>query len=183
MKIYTRTGDKGTTGLIGGSRVSKSDPRIECTGDIDELNAAIGVATAALGAEHRALADALGTVQNELFVLGALVAAPHPTPTAKALPELDETMITRLEMQMDAADAELPPLKQFILPGGGEVAARLHFARTVCRRAERQLVRFSQDRPVPPLSVIYLNRLSDWLFVQARWANHREGIADVPWVK
>ena len=183
MKIYTRTGDKGTTGLIGGSRVEKSDPRIECTGDIDELNAAIGLAAAGLGAKQKQLAEALGMVQNELFVLGALVAAPHPTPTSRALPELDETMITRLEMQMDAADAELPPLKQFILPGGCELAARLHFARTVCRRAERQLVRFSQDRPIPPLAVIYLNRLSDWLFVQARWANHREGIADVPWVK
>jgi cob(I)alamin adenosyltransferase len=183
MKIYTRTGDKGTTGLIGGSRVNKSDPRIECFGEIDELNAAIGMIGPALLAEHEGLAEALGAVQNELFVLGSQVAAPHPMPTARALPDLDETMINRLEMQIDAAEAELPPLKQFILPGGGEAAARLHLARTVCRRAERQLVRFSQDRPIPPLAVIYLNRLSDWLFVQARWANHRTGIADVPWVK
>jgi cob(I)alamin adenosyltransferase len=183
MKIYTRTGDKGKTGLIGGSRVEKSDPRIECFGEIDELNAAIGMIGPALLAVHPELRAALGAVQNELFVLGAQIAAPHPTPTSRSLPELDETMIARLEMQIDAAEAELAPLKQFILPGGGEAGARLHLARTVCRRAERQLVRFSHDRPIPPLSLIYLNRLSDWLFVQARWANHRAGIADVPWVK
>jgi cob(I)alamin adenosyltransferase len=183
MKIYTRTGDKGSTGLIGGSRVEKSDPRIECFGAVDELNAAIGIVGPALLAAHAELGPALRTVQNELFVLGSLIAAPHPTPTSRALPELDETMINRLEMQIDAAEAELPPLKQFILPGGSEAGARLHLARTICRRAERQLVRFSHDRPIPSLSLIYLNRLSDWLFVQARWANHRAGIADVPWEK
>jgi cob(I)alamin adenosyltransferase len=183
MKIYTRTGDRGMTGLIGGSRVNKSDPRIECFGEIDELNAAIGMVEPVLTKEQIILAEALRAVQNELFILGSQIAVPHPTPTAGALPELDETMINRLEMQIDAAEAELPPLKQFILPGGGESGARLHFARTVCRRAERQLVRFSHDRPIPSLSLIYLNRLSDWLFVQARWANHRAGIADVPWVK
>ncbi len=179
MKIYTRTGDDGTTGLIGGDRVRKSDLRLECYGTLDELNAALGLAVVAGEAWLHAL---LEPVQNELFVIGSHMAAPENDPSAqKHLPALDEAMIARLEMQIDQAETELPPLRNFILPGGTEVAARLHLARTICRRAERLIVNFSWDRPVHPAIVTYLNRLSDWLFVQARVANHRAGIADVPW--
>src|SRR5439155_18045943 len=120
--------------------------------------------------------------QNELFVIGSHLATPETGKTA-SLPPLDETMISRLEMQIDAAEAELTPLRQFILPGGSEAAARLHLARTICRRAERLLVAFSLDRPVPAIMLTYLNRLSDWLFVQARWVNHKSDIADVLWEK
>src|SRR3954454_15356859 len=193
MKIYTKTGDDGTTGLIGGGRVRKCDPRIECYGTVDELNAAIGLAVSALaggGGTASAGADAAGEadlaahlrqVQNDLFVIGSHLATPDESPHRTALPVLDEQMVTRLEMQIDAAEAQLPKLRNFILPGGAESAARLHVARTVCRRAERLLVDFSLERPVPGVVLTYLNRLSDWLFVQARLANHLAGVEDVPW--
>jgi cob(I)alamin adenosyltransferase len=177
MKIYTKTGDEGTTGLIGGDRTAKSDPRIECSGTIDELNAALGWAGA--GAEG-AIAEKLRVVQNELFVMGAHINCPLASPPA-SVPAIDPTGIDRLEMQMDEADENLPPLRNFILPGGSELAARLHLARTICRRAERVLVNFSHDRPVSPVILAYVNRLSDWLFVQARLANKLAGIADVTW--
>ncbi len=179
MKIYTRTGDDGTTGLIGGDRVRKSDQRLECYGTVDELNAAIGLVQVAADGDLKSM---LGPVQNELFVIGSHLAAPENDPTAqKYLPPLDENMIGRLEMQIDQAETELPKLRFFILPGGTELAGRLHLARTVCRRAERLLVSFSWERPINPVLVTYLNRLSDWLFVQARLANHRAGVEDVPW--
>lgn len=183
MKIYTKTGDDGTTGLLGGSRVRKCDARIECYGTIDELNAAIGVALVALEAAP-ALSDCvepLRLVQCDLFNAGSHLATPDESPYKANLPPLDETMITRLEMQIDAAETELTPLRNFILPGGTEASARLHLARTICRRAERLLVDFSFDRPVPAVILTYLNRLSDWLFVQARLCNHRLGRPDVPW--
>jgi cob(I)alamin adenosyltransferase len=180
MKIYTRTGDDGSTGLIGGGRVRKSDPRIECYGTVDELNAALGLAAVAADAP---VVARLRRVQNELFVVGSHLATPDTAPAAVHLPPLDDAMVARLEMEIDAAEGELPPLRQFILPGGTEVAARLHLARTVCRRAERLLVDFSLDRPVPTTILTYLNRLSDWLFVQARLANRAAGVADVPWAK
>jgi cob(I)alamin adenosyltransferase len=179
MKIYTRTGDDGTTGLIGGDRVRKSDKRLECYGTVDELNAAIGLVAVAASEEFK---QALLPVQEELFVIGSHLAAPENDPAAqKYLPPMDENIVGRLEMQIDQADSELAPLKNFILPGGTEVAARLHLARTVCRRAERLLVDFAMDRPIQGTIVTYLNRLSDWLFVQARLANQRAGVADVPW--
>jgi cob(I)alamin adenosyltransferase len=179
MKIYTKTGDQGATGLIGGQRVAKSDPRIECSGSIDELNAAIGLAAVTAPAE---LIARLRVVQNELFVIGSHVNCPDPSPPP-IIPPMEEAAIGRLEMEMDAADEQLPPLRDFILPGGGETSARLHLARTICRRAERALVAFSQDRPISPIALTYLNRLSDWLFVQARWANRVAGISDVIWEK
>ncbi len=179
MKIYTRTGDDGSTGLIGGDRVSKSDPRIDCTGALDELNAAVGIA--AVTAESQ-LQNDLRQVQCDLFVLGSHLATPEQSPHATGLPPLEETIIQRLEMQIDAVEAQLPPLRNFILPGGCETAARLHFARTVCRRAERVLVGYAQDRPVPTIAVTYLNRLSDWLFTQARSANLAAGVPDIPWI-
>ena len=187
MKIYTRTGDDGTTGLIGGQRVAKNDPRIDCYGTVDELNANLGVAIAgtpkALEAE---LAPRLRAVQNELFVIGSHLAAPAGKSATAHLPPLEQSSVERLEREIDAAEAELPPLRNFILPGGSVTAAQLHLARTVCRRAERLLVAFErgaggQEPAAHPLIGVYLNRLSDWLFVQARWANHREGVADIAW--
>ena len=183
MKIYTRTGDDGTTGLFGGRRVAKSDPRIECYGTVDELNATLGLAAAAAELPDK-LGAMLAQVQNELFVIGSHLATPQDdTRRLAQVPDLDESAIKRLESQIDAADAELPPLRNFILPGGSEAAARLHLARTVCRRAERLLVEFSGEQAVEPVVLRYLNRLSDWLFVYARWCNHKAGMADVPWAK
>jgi cob(I)alamin adenosyltransferase len=187
MKIYTRTGDDGSTGLFGGGRIRKSDQRIECCGTIDELNAAIGLAAAAveMGAgalEGEQMPEWLREIQHELFNIGSHLATPEGPSSAK-LPPLDEAMVGRLEMQIDVAEEQLAPLRQFILPAGGEAACRLHLARTICRRAERRIVGFAMDRPVPRLIVTYLNRLSDWLFVMARLANQRAGVEDVPWKK
>jgi cob(I)alamin adenosyltransferase len=181
MKIYTKTGDDGSTGLIGGERVRKSDRRLDCVGTIDELNASIGWAGVVATGE---LPASLRQIQNDLFVVGSHLALPeHASVKGEWLPTLDESMVTRLEMQIDTAEQQLPALRNFILPGGVELAARLHLTRTVCRRAERLLVGFALDRPVPGMIVTFLNRLSDWLFVQARLANHVEGVADIPWEK
>jgi cob(I)alamin adenosyltransferase len=179
MKIYTRAGDDGTTGLIGGGRVSKADARIDCIGAVDELNAAVGWVAVAGDSEWIAR---LRPVQNELFVIGSLLAWPDERPPAH-LPPLEESSIGRLEMEIDMATEELSPLRNFILPGGTEISARLHVARAVCRRAERAIVGFSHDRPVPAVALTYLNRLSDWLFVQARWANAKAKVRDVEWEK
>jgi len=181
MKIYTKAGDDGSTGLIGGQRVRKSDARIDCVGAVDEVNAALGWCAAATG--ETAQASQLRAIQNDLFVIGSHLALADGATAGASLPVLDESIVSRLEMEIDAAERELSPLRQFILPGGTEAASRLHFARTVCRRAERRVASFSMDRPVSAVILTYLNRLSDWLFVQARHANHRAGIADVPWVK
>jgi cob(I)alamin adenosyltransferase len=183
MKIYTRTGDDGTTGLFGGGRVRKSDARIESYGTVDELNAALGVARVAVAVNAKAIGEAIARVQHELFVVGAHLATPEDSPSTSSLPVLDEAMIGRLEMEIDAAESELEPLRKFILPGGCELAARLHLGRTICRRAERVLVEFAMDRPVSTTIVTYLNRLSDWLFVMARLANARAGVADIAWEK
>jgi cob(I)alamin adenosyltransferase len=180
MKIYTKTGDDGTTGLIGGDRVHKSDRRIECYGTVDELCAALGIAGVTADAPFLVMIRA---AQNDLFVIGSHLATPEESQYKTSLPVLEDEMIHRLEMQIDSAETELPELREFILPGGCELAARLHLARTICRRAERLLVDFAMDRPVPAVILTYLNRLSDWLFVQARAANARAGVADVPWVK
>jgi cob(I)alamin adenosyltransferase len=185
-KIYTKTGDDGSTGLIGGSRVRKNDPRIDCYGTIDELNAAIGLAAVAA---PPAIHERLTAVQNELFVIGSQLAKPDGVVAKSASPALDESAVARLESEIDDADGLLAPLRQFILPGGSESAARLHLARGICRRAERMLVGLADAQttaavaPVPPVIVRYVNRLSDWLFTQARLANHLAGIADVPWQK
>jgi cob(I)alamin adenosyltransferase len=181
MKIYTKTGDDGTTGLFGGDRVRKSDARIECYGTVDELNAALGVAKVVAGSTP--IGQAILRVQNELFVVGSHLSTPEDSPSTRSLPLLDDSMIARLEMEIDSAESELAPLRNFILPGGAELAARLHLARTVCRRAERILVDFSMDRPIAVTILTYMNRLSDWLFVMARLANKRAGVADIPWEK
>ena len=186
MKIYTKTGDDGFTGLIGGSRVPKSDDRIDCYGTVDELNASLGLAAADAEPLVR---DALIRIQNELFVIGSYLAAPDPDETGEpvaekfGLPPLKASSIARLEQEIDACETTLSPLKQFILPGGTPTAARLHLARTICRRAERLLVRSAMERSVAPMIFAYLNRLSDWLFVQARLVNHQARIEDTPWKK
>lgn len=179
MKIYTRTGDDGTTGLIGGSRVLKSDQRIEAYGTLDELNASIGCAAVIAKSP---LLEQLRRVQGELFVIGSQLATLPGSGRQPSLPSIKREMVQTLEEEMDQAETTLPPLRNFILPGGGEAAARLHVARTVCRRAERLIVGSSIEHPDRPLMIEYLNRLSDWLFVQARSANQREGIADIPWI-
>lgn len=179
MRLYTRTGDDGTTGLIGGSRTTKDDLQIDTYGTVDELNAVLGVVRAAADA---GLAQMLEPIQSELFVVGShLALAVGQDPAEWKLPQLEKEMIARLETQIDAAEKELPKLKNFILPGGTMLAAQLHVARTVCRRAERLMVTYARKRSFDPLVVEYLNRLSDWLFAQARVANHRAGVADTPW--
>jgi len=181
-KIYTRTGDDGTTGLIGGARLPKSDPRIDAYGTVDELNACIGLAATVADAS---LLTRLRQVQNELFVIGSHLAISDESKDKllEGLPPLGEEQATRLEGEIDAAEAQMQPLRQFILPGGSELAARLHAARTVCRRAERLVVELSEEHSVDARIVRYLNRLSDWLFVQARLANQLAGVPDVPWTK
>jgi cob(I)alamin adenosyltransferase len=179
MKIYTRTGDDGTTGLIGGSRVPKSDAAIECYGTVDELNAAIGLAIAVADSDA---AIALRQVQSELFAIGAHLATPAGHTKSATRPSVDGEWITRLEREIDAAQSALSPLRNFILPGGTEFAARLHLARTVCRRAERLIVRLAEAQPVSPVILTYINRLSDWLFVQARRANRLANQPDIPWI-
>lgn len=179
MRLYTRTGDDGTTGLIGGTRTAKDDLQIDTYGTVDELNAVLGMVRAAADAE---LARKLEPVQNELFIVGShLALAAGQKPEEWKLPALEKSMIARLEGQIDSAEKELPKLRNFILPGGTPLAAQLHVARTVCRRAERLMVTYSRKRVFDPLVIEYLNRLSDWLFAEARLANHRAGVADVPW--
>jgi cob(I)alamin adenosyltransferase len=183
MKIYTKTGDDGTTGLIGGSRIRKSDLRIDCYGTIDELSAAIGLAIVVAQSAAPELAAMLRDVQDDLFVAGSHLATPEDSPHRHSLPVLDEAIIARLEMQIDTSVAKLPALRNFIMPGGTELAARLHLARTICRRAERLLAAFAMDRPVSAILLTYFNRLSDWLFTQARRANQIAGVEDVLWTK
>jgi cob(I)alamin adenosyltransferase len=181
VKIYTRTGDGGETGLFGGGRVRKDHPRTSAYGDVDELNSAIGVARAAAPPE---LFDAqLEEIQRDLFAIGGHLATPDPEKVARTLDKarLGEDRVAAFERMIDEADAELPPLTAFVLPAGTAKAAALHLARTVCRRAERGVVRLSHEAEVPGLFVVYLNRLSDLLFTLARLANHRGGGGDVTW--
>lgn len=177
MRIYTRTGDGGMTGLSGGERIPKSDPLMEAVGTIDELNAAVGVARSHLG--PGALADPLSSVQGWLFELGAEVAAPQKK--RHFFETLDESHVQRLEQWIDELADELEELRNFILPGGAKAAAHLHLARAVCRRAERSIVELSQIESVRPVVLQFLNRLSDWLFVAARKANRDEGVEDSKW--
>lgn len=185
MKIYTRTGDRGETGLFGGQRVRKDDPRVEAYGAVDELNSVLGLANARLETAGSAdVAAELRRVQADLFTIGANLATPRPEDGGKAaphIPELPEERVGELETWIDRAEAELQPLRTFVLPGGSEAAATLHLARTVCRRAERRAVTLAHDAHVDEAFLIYLNRLSDLLFVLARLANVRSGVQDVPW--
>lgn len=179
MKIYTKTGDQGETGLFGGPRVRKSDPRVEAYGEADELNATIGVARAIV--EDPEIDRQLALVQDELFAVGAELATPADAKARGAIPPVDPAWTARLEAAMDAWDAELPPLRQFVLPGGTRTAAALHVARCVCRRAERRVVALAAEAEVSPEALAYLNRLSDFLFVAARLANHRARKDETAW--
>jgi cob(I)alamin adenosyltransferase len=179
MKIYTKTGDDGTTGLLGGTRVPKDHLRVAAYGDVDELNALLGLAkTEASGP----LALLLGRMQRDLFALGAQLADPTAkVASRKAKAAVGARQTKRLERAIDRAEKGLPPLTSFVLPGGTSLGGRLHLARTVCRRAERAIVTLHRDTPVPVRILEYVNRLSDLLFVLAREANHRAGRAEDRW--
>jgi cob(I)alamin adenosyltransferase len=176
MKLYTKTGDDGSTGLFGGPRVPKCDPRVDAYGEVDEANAAIGVALTQC--DDVQLEPRLSQIQCDLFVIGAELATPsgHKPPNSIA-----PLQIADLEQWIDEACGETPPLRTFVLPGGTPIAAALHLARTVSRRAERAVVALSRQEDVSGGVVVYLNRLSDLLFAWARLVNHRAGVADVPW--
>jgi cob(I)alamin adenosyltransferase len=180
MKIYTRTGDDGSTGLFGGERRSKDDPLVEAYGTIDELNAAVGVARS-----HGLLEDLegmLAQVQSDLFVLGAEVACVPDKRDKLKIALLGAADVTRLENAIDSAEAALSPLKNFVLPAGSAGSAALHLARAVCRRAERRLLAAGPGAELRGDLLVYLNRLSDLLFVYARCANRAASVADVEWV-
>jgi cob(I)alamin adenosyltransferase len=176
MKIYTRTGDDGSTGLFSGGRVAKTHPRIEACGAVDELNSHLGVAVSCHPADP--VADALRRVQNDLFALGADLST-----GGEAASCLRETAVGWLEQQIDLMTAELEPLRNFILPGGSPAAAQIHVARAVSRRAERRVITLADQDKIAPSAVIYLNRLSDYLFTLARYENHLRGVAEPIWKK
>ncbi|MDQ3996568.1 MAG: cob(I)yrinic acid a,c-diamide adenosyltransferase [Gemmatimonadota bacterium] len=181
MKIYTKTGDAGTTGLFGGGRVGKDHPRVEAYGDVDELNAALGLARAVEVLPR--IDEVLVPIQRDLFAIGALLATPNREKMRQHLEKarVDDERVTELERAIDDADRELEPLRAFVLPGGTPKAAALHVARTVCRRAERRVVRLQADEDLPLVVVVYLNRLSDLLFTLARLANRRADAGEVTW--
>jgi cob(I)alamin adenosyltransferase len=179
MKIYTKTGDRGDTGLFGGERVRKDHGRIRAYGTVDEVNAVVGWARAS--APDAELDSVLKKIQNDLFDLGAVLATPDPQKLRG--PFIGDGDIRALEAVIDRLEKDLEPLRNFILPGGGEAGARLHVARTVCRRSERDIVTLTETTEIDPNVVIYMNRLSDLLFVMARWANWKEKVAEEAWTK
>jgi cob(I)alamin adenosyltransferase len=180
FKIYTKTGDKGTTSLIGGTKVSKSHRRIEAYGTIDELNSFVGLCSDYL--TQGAIPNVLAEIQDRLFTIGSSLACDPEKETKLKIPDLHEEDITLLEKEMDKMNEALPVMKSFILPSGHITASTLHVARCVCRRAERCIVRMhNKGDEVPALITIYLNRLSDYLFVLARFAAFKLGAAEVPW--
>lgn len=182
VKIYTKTGDRGETGLFNGSRVSKASLRVEAYGDVDELNALLGVVLAFIRNDDE-LCTCLLDIQRDLFVIGAHLADPSARVEAKRgdKASLAEDKVTQLEHWIDRWEESLPPLRQFILPGGSKGGATLHHARTVCRRAERRIVALSQQADIAPLLITYMNRLSDFLFVAARVENLRQNRPEIPW--
>lgn len=179
MKIYTKTGDAGDTGLWGGTRVSKATLRVATYGTVDELNCVLGVAHSEFSASSEK--QQLEQIQQQLFCIGAEVASPPSKVSTLQIPLISEREIEHLEHQIDVWQNQLPQLRQFILPGGSKPAAALHHARAVCRRAERLTVELAQQESLRNEIIVYLNRLSDWLFVFARFANQMEGQLDIPW--
>jgi cob(I)alamin adenosyltransferase len=178
LKIYTKTGDTGQTGLVGGGRTSKASVRVEAIGCVDELNSTIGLVRV-VGTDDEAIESLLEAIQSRLFDIGGEVASPPST--ARRVENLSSDQIKELEASIDVQTAALPELRNFILPGGSELAARLHLARAVCRRAERAVLALHKQEPQRGEILMYLNRLSDWLFVAARTANRLEGVEDVAW--
>jgi cob(I)alamin adenosyltransferase len=181
-RIYTRTGDDGTTSLFGGERVAKGNPRIDAYGTVDEANSVVSVARAHLASEPGAdrLDPVLRDVQEELFVLGADLAT--PLDAEPIVPRIKDYHVEQVEERIDDFDADLKPLKKFVLPGGSPAGATLHSARTVCRRAERLSVQAGTSIPINDDALVYLNRLSDLLFVLARWANKQAGMREDTWI-
>ena len=179
MKIYTKVGDRGDTRLFDGTKTRKDDPRVDAYGDVDELNSFVGAA--ATGIEDREILNLLRDIQRDLLSVGAQLANPKAKETSNERFRLDPVRITNLENSIDRFETELPPLRQFILPGGSPAGAMLHMARTVCRRAERKVVALANKISVDETVIQYLNRLSDFLFVLARLVNHRYGQEEIPW--
>ena len=181
MKIYTKTGDSGDTGLFGGGRVGKDHPRVEAYGDVDELNATLGLVRA-LEPMPR-IDEVIVPIQRDLFAIGALLATPDREKMRASLEKarIDDARIRELELAIDKCESELEPLRSFIVPGGTAKAASLHVARTVCRRAERRVVALQHTEALPPIVVVFLNRVSDLLFMLARVANRRAGAGEVSW--
>lgn len=178
MKIYTKKGDKGQTSLYGGQTVPKNSSRIAAYGTVDELNSVLGMAISYTPSTKTT--EYLNTVQEQLFVLGADLATPFSKEVR--ISRISDEEITILEMAIDEMEDQLPPLKNFILPGGTQAGATIHFARTVCRRAERKAVECSNEEVLSSQSIIYLNRLSDFLFVLGRFENHISGKEETPWI-
>jgi cob(I)alamin adenosyltransferase len=180
-RIYTRTGDQGETRLAGGQKIAKDDLRIECYGTVDELNAFVGAArVTAEQVRLQEFAATLKRVQHELFNLGSILAT-LPEDVHPKQPRITADEIAKLEQEIDAANAELAPLRSFVLPGGSRLDAELHICRTICRRAERLLVTLAKEQQIPAEALQYLNRLSDAFFVWSRWANHALGAAESLW--
>jgi len=178
-KVYTRSGDDGTTALGAGQRVAKDSPRVEAYGTVDEANSAIGVAMA-VGLDPF-LIDELRKIQNDLFHVGSDLCVTEADKAARPVPRVEARHVERLEQLIDRLSEDLAPLENFVLPGGAAGAAQLHVARAVCRRAERVVVSLAREEPVGDHVVTYLNRLSDALFVMARWENRQKGLPDVLW--
>ena len=179
MKIYTKTGDEGQTGLFGGARVSKADNRVEAYGAVDELNSTLGIVASKVDVPE--VTKELGAIQSELFDIGAELATTSRRAEQGSVPQVAETAVARLEAAIDASESQLEPLQAFVLPGGCEGAAFLHLARTTCRRAERRVIRLAEREPIRGEVIRYLNRLSDLLFSWARLTNHAAGQKDVLW--
>lgn len=181
MKIYTRSGDRGTTSLVGGTRVAKNHPRLDAYGTIDELNSHIGLLNAMLGNDDPTLSPTLTLIQNKLFDLGTLLAT---EPESKWQPrQLSDNDISTLEEAIDTLDAQLPAIRQFILPGGTAAAAQAHVARTVTRRAERLIISLAEAEDVAPSTLQYINRISDFLFLAARYINKINHCSEIFWQK
>jgi cob(I)alamin adenosyltransferase len=179
-RIYTRTGDQGQTHLAGGQRVPKDSPRIECYGTVDELNAFVGMAEVSAAELVPALAPILRRMQHELFNLGSMLAT-EPQDLHPKQARITEAEVRQLEVEIDRANEELPPLRSFVLPGGTRLNTELHACRTICRRAERLAVTLAKNEAIAPETIQYLNRLSDAFFVWSRWVNHVLGVAEVLW--
>ena len=185
-RIYTKTGDKGETSLVSGNRISKSNLRIDLYGELDELNSRVGVCASQLEAdlEFQQIVNFLHILQSAIFDLGSNLACEDENRLKYKLPQLTDEFITELEQEIDRLDSELLPLKTFILPGGSVVSANIHLCRTNARKVERKLVYFNQTEgePLPGNSLIFLNRLSDYFFVLARYVNKTKGVNEIPWI-
>ena len=179
-RIYTKTGDQGQTHLAGGQRVSKDSARIECYGTVDELNAFVGMAAISASESVPELAPILRRVQHELFNLGSILAT-RPEDVHPKQARVTEAEVRQLEMEIDRMNADLAPLRSFVLPGGTRLNTELHACRTICRRAERLAVTLARDEAIPAETIQYLNRLSDAFFVWSRWVNHVLGVPEVLW--